>query len=331
MTSDKKLSFQNAVPNILSKFKTIKVLGQGSHTIATLIEYNGKPAVLKRPKGDITNKYIRAQWEHDTNAQISADSALQGFNGEMSYPKMFAHSFGDNNFIIEEYASGEILNSETFQSLSDDVKHTFAQQLAQLLNYMHQKTVTPVPTEYKFASRIDTPEKSGSDQVIELFSQAIPNQANKIKYLFRPQQDSCAVFTHGDIRAANISYDKDNKKFTLIDFGNAKPANKYHDMVIYASAANISMFKTILECANIYNKLEKKHPIYYDTSVIRDLFCRNIIYNFGFFAITHKLSQPELINMWNNDINPLLIQIEKSYKEYTQSQIAQQTNDKGNS
>lgn len=330
MTSDKKLSFQNAVPNILSKFKTIKVLGQGSHTIATLIEYNGKPAVLKRPKGDITNKYIRAQWEHDTNAQISAFNVLQGFNGKMSCPKMLAHSCGNNNFIIEEFASGDILTPETFQSLPDDAKHAFAQQLAQLLNYMHQKTATQTTAEYKFASRIDTPEKSGTDQVVELFSRAIPDQANKIKQLFRTQSDSYTVFTHGDIRAANISFDKDTQNFTLIDFGNAKPANKYHDMVIYASGVNISMFQTILESADIYNKLPKEHPIYYDTSVIRDLFCRNIIYNFGFFAISHNLPQSEIINMWHKDIQPMLTQVENIYTKYIQSHAFEHTRNNKN-
>lgn len=331
--TDKKNYFYNAISKIQkTDFEVVQELPSGSHTAPKIIRmYDGRLAVLKQPVRPVQRQnetdtdfkkrkgYILIQWAKDIEVQNNVTKILADYTGDLHIPKTIRYVPGPSGYIIEELASGIPLNASLINNMSYTESKQLAHLLACFLNYMHQKTVRQKESVYNFYSILDAPEKPATQQVFERFSSAMPDKSELLKQLFDEKitKDDYSVMVHSDIRAANIMYDQDNNKFSLIDFGNAKQGNKYHDMVLFASAANKDLFPILLDASQIYNSLPKQNmPIYYDTNIIKKLFQRNIVFLRGFYAIRDGLSDQEIQDMWEKYIQPDLDYVDTQYDSF---------------
>ena len=333
--TDRKDIFYNAISKLENpNFEIVRQLPSGSHTAPKIIRMSdGRLAVLKQPvplvqrqnetDADFEKRrgYMSQQWAKDIAVQDSVSKILSDYTGDLNVPRTIHYVSGPTGYIIEELATGTPLNSSLINNMSDTERKHLAELLANFLNYMHQKTAQQKKSTYGFFSSLDTPEKSATQQVIERFSSALPDKSDLLKQLFDEKitKDDYSVMVHSDIRAANIMYDQDNNKFSLIDFGNAKQGNKYHDMVLFASAANKELFPILLEASQIYNSLPKqKLPIFYNSDTIKKLFCRNVVFLAGFHAIRNKMSDKAIQDMWAKEIQPDLDYINTQYGKFIQ-------------
>lgn len=330
---DKKNSFYKAISKLQNPdFEIVQELPSGSHTAPKIIRMSdGRLAVLKQPVPLVQRQnetdtdfekrkgYILQQWAKDISVQNNVTKTLADYTGDLQIPKTIHYVAGPTGYIIEELASGIPLDASMINNMSDAESKKLANLLAYFLNYMHQKTAQQKKSVYSFFSSLDTPEKTATQQVFERFSSAMPDKSELLKQLFDEKitKDDYSVMVHSDIRAANIMYDQDNNKFSLIDFGNARQGNKYHDVVLFASAANKELFPILLDASQIYNSLPKQNmPIYYDTNIIKKLFQRNIVFLAGFHAIRNGLSNQEIQDMWKKHIQPDLDYIDTQYNSF---------------
>lgn len=293
----------------------VRDLPAGSHTAPKIVKYNETYAVLKMPVA----KKNRQDWERDIRTQIEVADKIKNFSGNLHIPKILEYKQGPDGFIVEEMGRGNALNNDTVHALSPAEKQKLAANLAEFLNYMHQQTITNTESIYHFHSSLDTPDKSAEQRIIERFTKAMPELADELKTYFDPKNydDNVTVLTHGDIRAANILYDNETGQFTLIDFGNARHGNKYHDMVIFTSGANIELFPIMLNTASIYNTLPKQTmTTCYNPETIKNLFIRNLIFENGSWAIRHEASDAEIRQEWEKEINPQIQRIEQMYQDF---------------
>lgn len=331
MTNKKQYS-EATVKLVDINFDVVQDLPSGSHTAPKIVRLpGGELAVLKLPvqivqrnnetSDDFERRksYILQDWARDIAKQNSISEVLTDFDGSLNIPRVIKYVPGQQGYIIEQLASGQDLSASGIKNMSSDARAKLAKELAFFLNYTHQKTASQKPAQYSFYSRLDTKDKSASQKVCEFFTKHIPGQSDLLNDLFSDTLtwDNFTVMTHSDIRAANILYDADTNNFSLIDFGNSKYGNKYHDMVLFAAAANKELFPILLQCAKIYNSLPKeKHQIYYDLNTIRKLFCRNIVFLAGYHAITNNYNDVQTKEMWAESVLPDLNYINRTYDDF---------------
>ncbi len=308
-------------------------LPAGSHTAPKLVKLpDGRDAVYKAPRAQ-QHQWQQMQWARDVTTQLHTNDIIRDFDGALQIPRILNYKTGPDGYILEEYVPGTTLDNSRLMKMTPPARHELATELAEFLNSVHQKTVQRKPSRYQFASRLDEYDKNGrlvtpaSTRVYDKIISAIPDAAPILHAAFAPENttDDYTVLTHNDIRASNIVMRPDGK-FALIDFGNARHTNKYHDMVPFATAPNLKLLPILLDAASVYNTLAKPSaPIYYSPEIIKNLFIRNTILLFGYDMINTQANTPEIRKMWQQNIMPQINEINDVYNYHMSKQIESQS------
>jgi tRNA A-37 threonylcarbamoyl transferase component Bud32 len=247
-------------------FKIIKKFAPEpwSKADAFLVEYGGRRLVCKKSRG-AERGLVDPDFEESRLAEIQYREQLAGYAGNINIPKIVDSDVG---LIMEEFVPGERADNALIKSLSPAQKDGIIKDMAEFLNFAHQATAVRERTVYKSVMFL----AGNESDVASLYERHIePKDLRRVKKVLRDARklqlhivENYSVFVHGDLHPANILYDKADEKLSLIDCGCARRQHHNEDMVHPDMVAHDAWCEILAAVIDLYNKLPKTHPIYYN-------------------------------------------------------------------
>ncbi len=228
----------------------------GAHSAAfALTDKKGTPFVLRIA----VNPQDKSWAFNQAKGNTAKSYATKGYTGRVFIPQPVLMGF---NYIVEPYAGTELL-PHVYDNLSEAEKNKIAYDIAEFLNFIHQKEPNVKTVPMGIGARYS---RVPAEQ-LEIFFQTVQTPQEQQEWAqmvsafeHRDTSDEITTFIHNDVRGQNILYNPLTQRVAFIDFEAARLGNVYRDFAPPAAfAASHDMLFRVIEH---YNQMPKKFPIY---------------------------------------------------------------------
>lgn len=210
----------------------MKIRKLQNHGRETYAVYYGDGFVLKRPLPNFGEE-AQERWltkQHKTKRSIDEIHAVG--NPIYNIPRM-VYINDDEYQVLEERALGEPLTKELYRTLTRRQQFEIVNGLSSFLVDMNELKPTKevvnhkITSEIKF-SRFENFVESKMSDWFEIndvrYMIKVKNQINQFEY------KTMKAWSHGDLNAGNVLYNKDTSKLSFIDFAEANYEFIYRDI-----------------------------------------------------------------------------------------------------
>ena len=282
----------------------------GANSIAFLVaDANSNENVIKTP----TEKHlpnIDSWQQRQSKGYDFVSKEFADFKGELELPQITKQGYG---FIVEEYL-GEDLEISPITNKQD--RQRLAKQLGEFLSYCHRKSNGPKEfngeRSFTYAQCLEF-----LDPVLtEKEKQTLQKKINA--YNTRDKSDEVATTVHGDIRAQNITHNKSNGKFALIDPESFREGCIYDDFVPNAPGSFGSLHDVLWGMVDEHNKSSNhkvdidKVKLFHELGIVNEL-CRAALNRNR--TQWQKIDKNQIKSLMANDLRVL----NKSFNNHTKS------------
>ncbi|MFA7188191.1 MAG: phosphotransferase [Alphaproteobacteria bacterium] len=210
----------------------MKIRKLQNHGRETYAVYYGDGFVLKRPLPNFGEE-AQERWltkQHKTKRSIDEIHAVG--NPIYNIPRM-VYINDDEYQVLEERALGEPLTKELYRTLTRRQQFEIVNGLSSFLVDMNELKPTKEVVNHKITSEIKFPrfenfvESKMSDwfEINDVrYMIKVKNQINQFEY------KTMKAWSHGDLNAGNVLYNKDTSKLSFIDFAEANYEFIYRDI-----------------------------------------------------------------------------------------------------
>lgn len=197
---------------------------------------------------------------------------LKGYKGKLNLP---IRKFYKSGYILTPYA-GEQLDEKFYSSLSPLAQQKIQQELAEFLNYSHQKSLEHaallpnLPFKEDIGKTpttlLDAHIKQNLESIVQTFapfaSPALKKHLRSVVQQFntRDTSDEISVLVHNDLCGSNVLYDHKKKGLSIIDYEAAFIGDIYNDFCHFGGPVFPKGFtEGVITKYNVLTKASK-HP-----------------------------------------------------------------------
>lgn len=301
-------------------FHAVKILGEGARTLAVLVsDDDGNLSVYKCDKklsslwSNVNDRIKKWKKEEKYQAisnlsQISKNlvatmethnlfiQKLQNKVRESSCHVNVPNSIYFNNFTLEEYA-GE---TTTYQLLSGPKADDLSLELAKFYAVLHK-------TSSDRHCKISMFERNCSHipQILERYKNCLPKkilvqiQKTYDRLSSLDTSDEIEVPTHGDFRRANLCYNPDNNRLSVIDWELANFDNIYSEFLCRPLCSQQIPYSFISKVVDNYNKFSQ-HKI--NKNKLKDLYFLTLVDETGRNALNNECSPNDFVDYYEDNL-----------------------------
>lgn len=236
----------------------------GAMTSAYLLtDKNGGHFVLKIPnRMDELEKWINTQ----KLARDRRNSYVGDYQGRINVPSTIKIG---KDFVIEELVEGKEFFASVYEELPPIQKKKVAQDLAEFMNYTHQRTATGknVKTHPNQQKRLSW--KETYEYFAPVLTEDEKKELQREIQIHEQQEAAPEVLAFRDYRYANMLWDDRKKRLSIIDFDFTRQASVYEEFTPPSAAGARISYQFLRDVVNAYNHAPKKRQIFIDLETVR--------------------------------------------------------------
>lgn len=278
-----------------------KYLGSGQDVFCFLVRNeNGATFVLKIPKVNSRLEYFYADY-----SEKICDKARS--IGSVFVPQ--SKTYGDNGYIVEEYAGSEI----DFDSLDEDEREYFAETMADFFAKLHKTETKRVAEDSYYERKNLTSLRRGMFKYKKALPLRVLLEIEKAQKYLKSCDNNDEILTtiHGDFRSDNVLFREDVGGISLIDWELAGYKNIYCEFVPNAPASQNIPFDILYSIIKKYNQ---KSDLKIDPEKVRCLMLLGMLNEYMYVAGINKKSFQDFKTLYDEIISVKLEELESAFK-----------------